>query len=36
MVRALDGGQLRIKAGGRTSPYQLRKQLPQPVFGRIK
>jgi hypothetical protein len=26
----------KIKAGGRTSPYQLRKQLPQPVFGRIK
>jgi IS5 family transposase len=26
----------RIKAGGRSSPYRLRKQLPEPVFGQIK
>ena len=27
---------LRIKAGGHSSPYRLRKQLPEPVFGQIK
>ena len=26
----------RIKAGGHKSPYRLRKQLPEPVFGQIK
>jgi Transposase DDE domain len=26
----------RIKAGGHESPYRLRKQLPEPVFGQIK
>jgi hypothetical protein len=26
----------KIKAGGRASPYRLRKQLPEPVFGQIK
>jgi transposase len=26
----------KIKAGGRESPYRLRKQLPEPVFGQIK
>src|SRR6267143_958401 len=26
----------KIKAGGHASPYRLRKQLPQPVFGQIK
>ena len=26
----------KIKAGGRVSPYRLRKQLPEPVFGQIK
>ena len=26
----------RIKAGGHSSPYRLRKQLPEPVFGQIK
>jgi hypothetical protein len=26
----------KIKAGGHTSPYRLRKQLPEPVFGQIK
>jgi hypothetical protein len=26
----------KIKAGGRDSPYRLRKQLPEPVFGQIK
>jgi len=26
----------KIKAGGRQSPYRLRKQLPEPVFGQIK
>ena len=26
----------KIKAGGHTSPYRLRKQLPEPVFGIIK
>ena len=26
----------KIKAGGRSSPYRLRKQLPEPVFGQIK
>lgn len=27
---------VKIKAGGHTSPYRLRKQLPEPVFGQIK
>ena len=26
----------KIKAGGYDSPYRLRKQLPEPVFGQIK
>jgi Transposase DDE domain len=26
----------KIKAGGYASPYRLRKQLPEPVFGQIK
>ena len=26
----------KIKAGGHNSPYRLRKQLPEPVFGQIK
>ena len=26
----------KIKAGGRKTPYRLRKQLPEPVFGQIK
>ena len=26
----------KIKAGGHDSPYRLRKQLPEPVFGQIK
>ena len=26
----------KIKAGGHKSPYRLRKQLPEPVFGQIK
>ena len=26
----------KVKAGGHDSPYRLRKQLPQPVFGQIK
>ena len=26
----------KIKAGGHSSPYRFRKQLPEPVFGRIK
>ena len=26
----------KIKAGGHASPYRLRKQLPEPVFGQIK
>jgi hypothetical protein len=26
----------KIKAGGHTSPYRLRKQPPEPVFGQIK
>ena len=26
----------RMKAGGHSSPYRLRKQLPEPVFGQIK
>jgi len=26
----------KLKAGGRTGPYRLRKQLPEPVFGQIK
>jgi hypothetical protein len=25
----------KIKAGGHDSPYRLRKQLPEPVFGQI-
>jgi transposase len=28
--------QAKIKAGGHASPYRLRKQLPEPVFGQIK
>ena len=27
---------VKIKAGGHASPYRLRKQLPEPVFGQIK
>jgi hypothetical protein len=27
---------VKIKAGGHSSPYRLRKQLPEPVFGQIK
>ena len=26
----------KIKVGGHASPYRLRKQLPEPVFGQIK
>ena len=26
----------KIKAGGHASPYRLRKQLPEPLFGQIK
>ena len=26
----------KLKAGGHASPYRLRKQLPEPVFGQIK
>ena len=26
----------KIRAGGHASPYRLRKQLPEPVFGQIK
>ena len=26
----------KIKAGGHATPYRLRKQLPEPVFGQIK
>jgi hypothetical protein len=26
----------KLKAGGHESPYRLRKQLPEPVFGQIK
>jgi hypothetical protein len=26
----------KVKAGGHDSPYRLRKQLPEPVFGQIK
>jgi hypothetical protein len=26
----------KIEAGGHASPYRLRKQLPEPVFGQIK
>ena len=26
----------KIRAGGHDSPYRLRKQLPEPVFGQIK
>ena len=26
----------KIKAGGHASPYRLRKQLPEPVFGQVK
>src|ERR1700752_2069264 len=33
--RAVDMGE-KIKAAGHTSPYRLRKQLPEPVFGQIK
>jgi hypothetical protein len=37
----LDGARIaamraKIKAGGHASPYRLRKQLPEPVFGQIK
>ena len=26
----------KLRAGGHASPYRLRKQLPEPVFGQIK
>ena len=26
----------KLKAGGHASPYRLRKQLPEPVFGQVK
>src|SRR6201987_1125893 len=32
----VEGRRAKIKAGGPASPYQLRKQLPEPVFGQIK
>ena len=32
----LEAMRAKIKAGGHTSPYRLRKQLPEPVFGQIK
>jgi transposase len=32
----LEAMRAKIKAGGHESPYRLRKQLPEPVFGRIK
>src|SRR6516165_6091137 len=32
----VDAMRAKIKAGGHASPYRLRKQLPEPVFGQIK
>jgi transposase len=32
----VDAMRAKLKAGGHTSPYRLRKQLPEPVFGQIK
>ena len=32
----IDAMREKIKAGGYESPYRLRKQLPEPVFGQIK
>jgi transposase len=32
----VDAMRAKIKAGGHQSPYRLRKQLPEPVFGQIK
>jgi hypothetical protein len=32
----VEGMRAKIKAGGPASPYRLRKQLPEPVFGQIK
>src|ERR1700757_2589405 len=32
----LEAMRAKIKAGGHASPYRLRKQLPEPVFGQIK
>src|SRR6516165_5891241 len=32
----IDAMRAKIKAGGHSSPYRLRKQLPEPVFGQIK
>jgi hypothetical protein len=32
----VEGTRAKIKAGGHASPYRLRKQLPEPVFGQIK
>jgi len=32
----VEGMRAKIKAGGHASPYRLRKQLPEPVFGQIK
>jgi transposase len=32
----VDAMRAKIKAGGHESPYRLRKQLPEPVFGQIK
>ena len=32
----VDAMREKIKAGGHETPYRLRKQLPEPVFGQIK
>src|SRR5271156_553475 len=34
--RRVEARRAKIKAGGHASPYRLRKQLPEPVFGQIK
>jgi transposase len=34
--RRVEAMRAKIKAGGHESPYRLRKQLPEPVFGQIK
>lgn len=35
-VSRVEAMRAKLKAGGHESPYRLRKQLPEPVFGQVK
>jgi hypothetical protein len=35
-VSRVEAMRAKLKAGGHASPYRLRKQLPEPVFGQVK